>query len=62
MDVTINHSIKRSGFSSTKYTDSLFNVSWMETRTGVCPVKYVKLSMGCSLSGDSIASKSYTIK
>ena len=62
MDVAINHSIKRSGFSSTKYTDSLFNVSWMETRTGVCPVKYVKLTMGCSLSGDNIASKSYTIK
>ena len=61
MDVAINHSIKCSGFSSTKYTDSLFNVSWMEKRTGVCPVKCVKLSMECSLSGDSIASKSYII-
>ena len=54
---SVNRLIKGFGFLSTKYTAPLLNVSWTATLTGICLDKYVRLSVGCSLSGGNNTSK-----
>ena len=68
LTASMNRSTKLSGFLSTKYTGSYslslssLNVSRTATLISMCLDEYVRSSVGCSLSGTKLASKSYTKK